>query len=722
VQIGEDILVTTSVAGSSQITSTRRRQDIHDFLNPRGVAIVGGLNRALPGDATRSRYDSLFGPDNWYLVSQKGGTIGEIPVYRSIGEIPGHVDLAVLSTPAASMGAMIDTCAASGVRFAVVFTSGFAEVGGDGIAYERNLAEAARRTGIRVLGPNTNVNAFERFSEPAHASGSGIVMVAQSGHTPRPVVQGRVRGMRFLRMVPCGNEVDLDVCDFIEYFADDPETGVITGYIEGFRDVRKLRRALAAAQQAAKPIILIKVGSTAAGREMAGSHTGHMAGSDDVLNGLFHQYGVIRVKDIDELIETASLFSRMPESTGSGLGLYSISGGSIALMAEHAAANGLPIPVMDESAQHQLRQFLPEYLRVSNPVDNGANFINAATPGERRRVLDIIASDPAIDVVVIGLTGQVSPMTDLMTDDLVAMASTGYATPVVVTWNSPLIDDDGYRKVIASGYPVFGSFRNCFKALADFQGWRASRERVRGSADSVELTQRQYAIVQQTAGGVVPERAAADLLTSIGLPVVRQYFVSDAEEARSAAEDLGFPVVMKIVSPDIAHKSDGGFVRIGVLSAEEAGREFSYLVERAAATVPEAHVDGVVVQATIRDAVEVIVGIADDPVVGLALLVGMGGIFTELYADVSVRPLPIDEQDAREMIESLRGYPLLTGLRGRPRADVESLVQLVRRVAALAVAAQGRITEIDLNPVMVRADGCVIVDALLITTPTRRPD
>jgi acyl-CoA synthetase (NDP forming) len=310
-------------------------------------------------------------------------------------------------------------------------------------------------------------------------------------------------------------------------------------------------------------------------------------------------------------------------------------------------------------------------------------------------------------------------MTDLMTDDLIGMAETGYPTPVVVTWNSPLIDDDGYRKVIASGYPLFGSFRNCFKALADFQAWRRSRERVRGPVDTVELTQSQRTMLQQLAGTPVPERAAADLLTSVGLPVVRQHFAGSAGEAVAAAENLGFPVAMKIVSVDIPHKSDGGLVRLGLSDAQRVAREHGHLLERAATTAPEARVDGVVVQATVRDAVEMIVGIVDDPVAGLAVLVGMGGIFTELYADVCVRPLPIDEQDAREMIESLRGFPLLTGLRGRPPADVDSLVQLIRRVAALAAAAEGLIYEVDLNPVMVRPDGCAIVDALLVTAQPR---
>jgi acetate---CoA ligase (ADP-forming) len=280
----------------------QHRDDIHRFLHPKGVAIVGGIDRSLTEGQTRERYDALYGARNWHLVSPKGGTIGGLPVHATLADIRGDLDLAVLSTPPAACAEVVEQCGARGIDFALIFSSGFSEVGGEGVALEKQLAEAGRRAGVRIFGPNTNTNAFEAQPRIAGYRGGKIGLVTQSGHNGRPIVQGAVLNIAFSRQVPCGNEVDLDVCDFIEYFAYDDDTQVIAGYIEGFRDAQRLRVALQAAHEQGKPVVLLKIGSTDAGARMAASHTGHLTGSDAIVDGLFRQYNVVRVRDLDELL------------------------------------------------------------------------------------------------------------------------------------------------------------------------------------------------------------------------------------------------------------------------------------------------------------------------------------------------------------------------------------------------------------------------------------
>lgn len=694
------------------------RQDIERFLHPHGVAIVGGIDRNLSEDATRARYDVLYGADNWHLVSPKGGTVGSIPVYESLEAIPAAVDLAVLSTPPKACASVIDECGAKGVQFAIVFSSGFSEVGGEGVQLEHDLAEAGRRNKVRIFGPNTNTNAFEPQPEiPGYRYGK-IGLVTQSGHNGRPIVQGSVLNIAFSRQVPCGNEVDLDVTDFIEYFAYDPDTAVIAGYIEGFRDVDRLRVALAAANEQRKPVVLLKIGSTKAGARMAASHTGHLTGSDAIVDGLFRQYNVIRVRDLDELLETSALLAKLPASTGPNVALYSISGGSGTLMAEQAELAGVPIPRLSDSTQARLHEILPTYLTVANPVDNGGTFVMRHPAEVRQRVLEIIMDDPAVDILVVGVTGAMGVLSDPLCEDLRDMAAAGTAKPVVVTWNSPKTDERGYELLVESQLPLFRSFRNCFMALARFDTWRAGNESLRpreGARPTIPATAK--ATLADAKAGVLDATNTRALLGAFKIPMASEDTARSAAAAAALGTDFGYPVAMKIASPDFPHKSDAGLVRLGVPSASAAKAAYIELVDRARKLDATARIDGVLVQEMITDGVEVIIGITRDEVLGHAILVGMGGIFTEIFADTAVRPLPVDEADVWAMLRELKGLPLLEGARGRAKLDTKALVRTVLATAKLASALGDRLAELDLNPVLVRKKGVAAVDALVVLGP-----
>ena len=714
--VARELRLTTSAEGTTpadhyhQNAMVQRRGDLEEFFHPKGVAVIGGIDRTQSEDALQAALDSRWGVGNWHLVNPRGGSVGSVPIHKTVAEVPNPVTLAVISTPPAVCAQVVEECGSAGIRFAIVFSSGFSEVGPTGAALEAELGEAGRRNKIRIFGPNTNTNAFEPMPEVPGLRGGKIGVVTQSGHNGRPIVQGVHFGIGFSRQVPCGNEVDLEVSDFIEYFAYDDDTAVIAGYIEGFRSAEKLRTALEAANFQGKAVVLLKIGATDAGSRMASSHTGHLTGSDDVINGLFEQYGVVRVRDLDELLETAALFAKLGPGVAEGAGLYSISGGSSTLMAEAAEMAGVAAPHLAAETQQKLHQHIPGYLSVSNPVDNGGTFITTQPAEIRRQVIRDICDDPAVGYTVIGITGAVATMTDPLGDDILALGDE-VNKPIIATWNSFKVDELGFDRLVESGIPLFRSFRGCFAALAAYHRYQRHRAafRVRPSLPFAIAPQAEAALQKSP-----PDTGS--VLRAFGLPLAAGELVETAGEARRAAEAIGLPVAVKISSADFPHKSDAGLVELGVDSLERVEQAAKAVLDKAREARPDAVIDGIEIQQMVEGGTEMIVGVTRDPTLGPAVVVGTGGVFTEILADSAVRPLPVDEEDAYEMIRSLKGFALLDGARGRPLADVDALAQVIMATATLATALGDRLVELDLNPVVVldRGQGAVVVDHLMI--------
>ena len=688
------------------------RADLEAFFNPQSVAVLGRVNRESDAAGLLDPIRLRYGCEQVYLVHPAGGEVDGVTIYPSVLDIPGPVGLAIINIGAAAVPGAVEECGRKGIAYALVFTAGFSEIGPEGAALEKQLAETARRYGVRIFGPNTNTNAFERPPAVPNLRGGKIGLVTQSGHQGRPVVQGAFFGVGFSRWVPTGNEVDLEAADFIEYFAGDPETAVIAGYFEGFKDPAKLRKALGAAADAGKPVVALKIGSTSAGQRMASSHTGHLTGSDAVIDGLFAQYAVTRVRDLDELLDTSALFAKLPPKTGTRVGLYSISGGSGTLMAEVAEAAGIEVPTLTAATQEAMRELLPAYLTVSNPVDNGGSFLLTAQVSDRLRLLTLLADDPNVDVVVVGLTGAVGDMTDNLASDIRALADS-LPVPLVATWNSYKTDEQGFRDLVASGVPLFRSFRGCFSAL---QAWgeytrRAASFRHRQPSPMTVSP----AVAEILSGeGILDAGRSRLLLEAFGIAVPGEAVTPTPEAAAFAADALGYPVVLKIASPDIPHKSDLGLVRVGISDAAAVCAVARELLTSATKQAPGARIEGVLVQQQVPEGVEMIVGVVSDPVLGAAITVGTGGIFAEVLRDVATRPLPLDRDDAREMVTGLRGYALLDGARGRPKGNVEALLDVIEGVALLATSAGGRLSELDLNPVVVTPEGAIAVDSLIL--------
>lgn len=698
-----------------------RALDLDRFFHPRSIAVIGASD--TPGRPATTMFAKLraWGEAHGaavHPVNPNRAEVDGLPCFASVADVPGELDLAAILVGDA-VAAFRDVVA-RGTRFAVVFAAGFAEAGPAGAARQAELAELVERSGTRLLGPNTNLNAFETFRDDL--PGPAIALITQSGHQGRPVFQAQDLGIALSHWAPVGNEVDLEVADFVRYFVDQPEVGVVAAYVEGFKDGRTFALAADHAARHDTPIVVVKVGRTDEGRSMAQSHTGHLAGSDAVTDAVFRQYGVTRVDGLDELIDTAALFARTPRRSAAaragrplGVCIYAISGGTGAHLADLAAAAGLHLPELAPATQARLHEWIPAELRVTNPVDSGG----PPSADERgRKILDALIADPNVDVIVCPITGAVPSLSGPLAADLVAAAATT-DKPICVIWGSPVGDEADYREVLlGSRLPVFRTFQNCVRAVKALDDHQAFLERYRSPFD---LPVRRHSPAAArvapllATGGALSEHRSKQVLAAYGIPVTADVLAVSRTEAVRAAAAIDGPVVLKVSSPDVLHKSDRGLVEVGLTSGAAVRGAYDELLEAAAAAAPDATVEGVLVCPMVTGGVETVVGVADDPAFGPTVLFGLGGVFVEVLGDVAFRVPPFDEAEARRMVHEVKGFPLLAGARGRPKADLRALVDVLLKVQRLAVDHADALVELDINPLLVLPKGAVALDALVVT-------
>lgn len=689
-----------------------RPVDLARFFRPGRVAVVGASDtRGRPNTAMWQKiraWGAATGADV-VPVNPHRATVDGARCAGSLSELEPGIDVVAI------LNSDVEPVLAEAVErdagFVVVFAAGFSETGSVGARRERALVAQLDGQRTRMLGPNTNLNAFEVFAPLPPPT---LALATQSGHQGRPLFQAQDVGVAVSHWAPTGNEADLDASDFIAWFADQPEIGAVAAYLEGCADGRRLRLALDRAALAGTPVVVVKVGRSAEGRSMAQSHTGHLTGSDRVVDGVFRQHGVIRVDGLDELQDVATMLARCAAPTAPGIGIYGISGGSGAHLADLCGAASLRIPRLSPATITVLRECIPGYLRVSNPVDCGG----APAMDERgRRILDALVADPAIGAIVCPLTGALPAMTEPLARDLVAVARTT-TKPVCVIWGSPITDDPSLTEVLLpSGLPIFRSFQNCVLALRSWLDWHEYQGRYRSPFARVPTRAapgRAVAAPLLSGTTTVAEHDAKAVLAAYGIEVSRDHLVRSPKEATRAAEALGLPVVMKVASSDLPHRSDLGLVRVGVSSFTAVRHTYDELLARAAAAAPDATVDGVLVCEQIASGVEVMAGVVHDEVFGPAVTVGLGGTWVEVLDDLAVRVPPFDRAEARRMIAETRAARVLAGLRGAPPASVGALVDLLVRLQRLALDLGDDIAELDANPVLVTAERAVVADALIV--------
>ncbi|MER6097873.1 acetate--CoA ligase family protein [Streptomyces sp. NPDC001728] len=688
--------------------------DLDRFFRPESVAVVGasdtegrpntGITRQLL--AWAERVGARLVPVHPTRTSVFG-----IDCVPSVGDLTEPVDLAVLLV--ADPLPVIEQLAETKVRFAVAFASGFAETGEAGAAAQERLAAAVRRSGIRLLGPNTNLNAFERFRDDLE--GPAIALITQSGHQGRPVFTLQELGVRLSHWAPTGNEADLETADFLSYFAGRPEVGAIACYVEGLKDGRSF---LLAADQAARqgvPVVAVKVGRTETGARTAASHTGKLTGADRVVDAAMRQFGVIRVDGLDQLQDTATLLARARAPLADGVVVYSISGGTGAHFADLATAAGLDIPTLPQAKQDELHQWIPEYLNVSNPVDNGGHPVG---DWRGRKIIDAILADPSVGVLICPITGPFPPMSDKLAQDLVDAAE---ATDklVCVVWGSPVGTEEAYRTTLlgSSRVATFRTFANCIgavKAYLDHHRFTAAYRSPFDEAPRTPSPSLRKAQALMRPGRRLSEHAAKQLLRAYGIRVPREQLVTSAAAAVRAAGLVGYPVVMKASGAQLAHKTELGLVKVGLTSASQVRDAYRELTD--IARYEEIDLDGILVCQMVGRGVEMVVGVTRDELFGPTVTVGLGGVLVEVLNDTAVRVPPFGEREARSMLDELRGRALLDGVRGAPPADIDALVEVVLRVQRMALELDGDLTELDINPLMVlpRGQGAVALDALAV--------
>lgn len=691
-------------------------ESLSALFAPRSIAVVGASSSPQKIGGIPVDYQRRFGFDGaLYPVNPKADRIQDLQAWPTLSAIGRPVDLAILAVPAALVDGALDDAIAAKVKGVVLFSSGFAETGADGMAAQARLGDKARAAGVRLVGPNClgfmNIarNVYATFS-PApgvgRVSAGRIGLVSQSGaFGAYAYSMARARGVGLSLWATTGNEADVQFADCLAWLAQDPATDVIMGYMEGCRDGPRLRAALALAQANGKPVVMVKVGSTALGAQAAASHTAALAGDDAVYDAVFRQYGVLRARNLTEFFDLAHSAAVAGRPRDRSIGLFTLSGGVGALMADEASAQGLDVQPLSDAAQDTLRSWVP-FAAPRNPVDITGQVTNDMSLLERsaRVMLDdrgfaswmgFLAAAGASDAFWPVLRELVGSLRAAYPDTLLAI--------------STLLAPERRAELEAMRCLVFADPSDGIRTIAELAGLKT------GAPPSAVPALASNPL--KLSPGTMSEPDALALLAEAGVPVVEHRVVRSADEAAAAAEAIGDAVVVKIVSADIPHKSDVGGVALGLRGAAQAKAAFERTRDRALTARPDARLDGALVARMLAGGVECIAGVHRDPVFGPVLMFGLGGIHVETLRDVSLRALPITRGDALAMVRELRAFAILDGARGRAPVDLDSIADALCALAGFALRAGDSLDSAEINPLIARprADGgCVAVDALVV--------
>lgn len=696
------------------------------FFKANGVAVIGASDDITkiggrPVQLLR-KYD-YAGPI--YPINPKGGTIQGLPAYASILDTPTAPDLAILAVPVDATLQAVRDCASRGVRGVIVLSAGFAEAGPEGVALQAELVRVARSHGMRLLGPNClgTVNVVDKlvgsFSialEQNMPPAGQVGIVSQSGNIGSFTMSNMAqRGLGVSRFIATGNEADVDVADGIASLAQDPDTRIILCCMETCRHAGRLIAALDMARQQNKPVIVLKIGSTEQGQAAAASHTGALTGSDAVFDAVFRRYGVLRVRSFEDLLNVghaAALLraDRLPATDA--VTLVAASGGFGIMMADAMVEAGLTLPQLDDTTKQLIREAVPN-AGTNNPVDASAQM--SARPDILLKMLTALQSDSNGSTLALLLALSLyNPR--LRGVYLEALSQIRLSHPdrlLILISQGPA---DAVAEINALGIPVFPSIP-------------AAASGLKGLVTLGQLTALPTAPVYDgPIDRVDPavfrnEFHAKQALAAAGIPVPREEVVTSADEAVRSAQTTGYPVVLKIASEDIAHKTEIGGVALNLHDAEAVRQAYDRLMTNAHKLAPQARLDGVLVAPMVRGGVELIAGVSRDPVFGPVVMVGLGGIYAEILKDVAVQVAPVSEDEALRMIRSLKMFPLLDGARGQAKADVVAAARTVARLSEFACRHANDVAEIDMNPILVRpeGEGVLVLDALMIPTSRHTP-
>ena len=691
------------------------------LFDPRGIAIVGAS-----GDITR------FGGQTVRALNVSGYRGGVFPVnpkypeidgrrcYASVAQIEGECDLAVIALPAAHVPLAVKQCGERGIGYAVVLGGGFREMGEEGARLEAQMLASAREHGVRLIGPNciglVNVHAhaiaaFGSMTRPPHLVAGPVSVAVQSGGFGMSVViQAAMAGIGFHCVVATGSESDITMPELIDAYVADPETKVIFTYIEGVADGRALMASLRHALAAGKPVVIWKGGKTGQGERAAQSHTANLTSTYDVYRAAFRQCGAVEVFDIEQAVDfmQAYLAGRLPR--GRNVGVVTNTGGSAVVFSDAADEARLTIAPLSSATQARLGTLLPPLAALGNPIDTTAGYPRPEHAESYRAVFKTLLDDSAIDQLCV-LFGTTMGSVFELSARLLSEAGVGSEKPVFGVSAVPKeISSAGWDHLQTARIPLFATPSRAARAMGMLADYAEARRR--SAADPVVALPALPSLPDGAA--TLDEHESKSILAAAGVPVTRDVLLP-LEPKANDLRDVCFPAVLKIVSRDIAHKSDLGGVRLGVSKAELA-MVAADIVSRARSAAPNATLKGLLACERVTDGIETIVGVVNDSAFGPVVAFGLGGVLAETLKDVTYRIAPFALEEAYTMISELRAHPIFEGVRGRPPADTDALAQTLVRVSALAWTLRERLAEMDINPLLVRprGSGVVAADALMV--------
>jgi acetate---CoA ligase (ADP-forming) len=707
--------------------------DLRPLLSPDSVAVIGASadTESLRGRLTRALighgYDGRV-----YPVTRSQDEVLGLKAYPSAAALPEAADLAVILVPAAHVVETLARCGERGIRAAVVISSGFAEESNEAArARDGQLRAVAERFGMVVCGPNSEgiVNPLKplvaTFSPVFHDPSRSFPPVVGE---PRPIAvscqsgaltfsflsRGRDRQLRFTHQVSAGNQTVLEAHDYVDWWLDQGDADIFLLYLEGIRRPDHFRAVAAKAAEAAKPLIVAKVGRSVAGRRAAASHTGALAHAGVIDDAIFRHHGIIRGEDLDHMVDVATAFAfcRLPH--GNRVAVITGSGGSAVWMADILSAQGLELPVLEDDIQRRVLALLPSYASAQNPVDGTAQAIHEVGYA---RLVEIVRESKRIDVIL--LIGSLANDATAAQRAEELAAITGSTEQPILLSTYTTASPGSMAAFAKAGIPCYTSMSSCaraIRALVEYAQFQARRGRTQGAQETGPSLRQEVARALAAAGSVLTEVEAKALLARYGVACPPEALVTGAEEAASAAARIGGPVALKVQSPDIIHKTEAGGVALGITGDAAVREAYQQVLAAAKAAHPGAAIHGVLVQAMAAPGHEMILGITRDQDFGPMLMVGLGGIHVEVLRDVVFSPVPIGRDEALSLLGDLKGAAVLDGVRGAPPADRAALAELIAALSRFAADHGDLIEEIDLNPVIVHAQGqgLTVVDALIV--------
>jgi acetate---CoA ligase (ADP-forming) len=703
-------------------TGLYSREQLTRLLHPNSIAVIGASTRAGSfGKQVLANMAHYAG--RAYPVNARYQTIGEHTCYPNVHDLPEVPDCAVIAAAREAVEEIVLDCAKAGVGGAIIFASGYAETGKeDRIAQQERLAAIARETGLRIVGPNCIgvVNAlldsratFMDITPIPKPEQNAVGVISQSGALGMALAQGVKRGLSVSHVMTSGNSCDVDMADFVNYLATDPACGSIACVFEGMATPDRLLQAAENAWAVDKPLVIFKMATGEQGARAAMSHTGSLAGSNASYRAVFKRAGAVVVDDFEALMETAAFFAKAPAPKALGAAIVAASGGAAIMAADRAEQHGVPLPQPNPEVRAILESRIPEFGSSRNPCD-----VTAAVLGDPESLgicANALLGDSQYGVLVSPLTYGYAP--SAKRPQVYSALAEQHGKMACVVWQTEWQDGPGVVEANqCNRVALFRSMSACFAALASWH-WRAEK-RAAGArtvpATAPETIARARSLIAEASGQTLTEREAKAVLALYGVPVVGERLAHSVNDAVDAATALGYPVVLKVESPDLPHKTEAGVIRLNMRTADEVREGYAAVMANAAKVTPSPRINGVLVQPMAPQGIEMVVGARNDPLFGPLIVVGLGGILVEVLKDTALSPAPVTPSEAEALLRQLKGVKLLEGFRGMPAVDVQRLAQVISDVSRFAADHPGSVAELDVNPLICAGDRITAVDALIV--------